>query len=120
MSPSDAPRVLVTERDPSIRSLLAAVVNHMHFEAVVASDADAAVALLGMHKVIAAIVDPVNDARGVISRLTAADPSLAGRIIVVTTLPRETAENCAGVACVLRKPFPLDGLQEALRSVCRK
>ncbi len=118
MSPSDTRCLLIADRDPAIRSLLEAVVRHMGFRPVAAPDLGRVLPLVDTEDVAAAIVDPADDAHGVISRLTVAKPELAGRIIVITTLPRETAEKCAGVASVIRKPFHLDVLQQAIMACC--
>lgn len=116
MSSSGAPRVLVADRDAAIRSLLMAVVQHMNLEPVVARDAEAAVALAAANELEAAIVDLREDGAETLERLVAARPSLRGRIIVITTLPPGALEKCAATACILRKPFQLDELQQSLRA----
>lgn len=115
MCPSGPARVLVADDDPSVRSLLAAVVRHLELEPVIAGGAAAAVELLETQQVAAAVVDPATDGSSVISDLLAVQPSLEGRIIVVSTRPQEKS---AGVAAVLRKPFHLQDLRDALRDCC--
>lgn len=118
MSSSGAPRVLVAEPDPSIRSLLMAVAQHMRLTPVPACNAEAAVALASQQEFSAAVIDLSENRPELVTRLVAACPSLRGNVIVLTTLPPAVLESSAGAFCVLRKPFQLQDLQQSLRHCC--
>jgi len=118
MSSSGALRVLVADADPSIRSLLMAVAQHMGLGAVPARDANAAVALAAQQEFAAAVIDLSVNNPELVTRLVEVCPPLRGNVIVLTTLPPGVLENSAEAFCVLRKPFQLQDLQQSLRHCC--
>lgn len=121
MSPSVQRAVLVADGDAAIRSLLAAVVQRMNLRPVMAPDGNAARELLATRDFEAAVIDlllPDLSSQKVVDYLAQEKPELAARTIVITTAPVKDAQNCNGVAAVLRKPFALDDLTAALRRCC--
>jgi DNA-binding NtrC family response regulator len=116
--------VLVADGDAAIRSLLSAIVVRMELEPVVVQDGPAAAALLAERRFGAAVIDhllPGLGAEQIVARLGELDPEMVGRIIVITTMSqRAAAARCAGVAVILRKPFALNEIQDAIRHCCSR
>lgn len=118
MSGSPQRAVLVADGDAAIRSLLAAVVQRMNLRPVMARDGNACRELLATRDFEAAVIDlllPEASGAEVFEYLAQEKPELVAKTIVITTAPVQEARNCDGVAAVLRKPFALDDLTEALR-----
>lgn len=125
MSSSTArPAVLVADGDAAIRSLLSAVVTRMDLEPVVVPDGESAAALLAERQFHAVVIDlllPGLSGDQIVARLGEENPEMVGRTIVITTLPQPSVmAKCGGVAAVLRKPFALDEIQEAIRQCCSR
>lgn len=118
----DPGAVLVVDGDASIRRLLEVVVRMLARRPVAAGDGRSAMALLGEHSFDAIVLDlilPEVSGVAILQFLAAHAPKLLRRTVVLTTLP---AARCAEIgetrdcAAILRKPFSLDDLQNALRS----
>lgn len=116
--------VLVADGDAAIRSLLTAIVVRMKLEPVAVQDGTAAATLLAERRFGAAVIDhllPGLGAEQIVARLGQMDPDMVGRTIVITTMSqRSAAAKCAGVAAILRKPFALDEIQDAIRRCCSR
>ncbi len=122
MSSSHQRPVLVADGDAAIRSLLSAIIERMGLQPVVVRDGVAASELLVERRFAAAVIDlllPGLPADQIVARLGTENPGMLQRTIVITTLPAQSAaEKCTGVAAVLRKPFALDDIQQAIRRCC--
>jgi DNA-binding NtrC family response regulator len=113
--------VLVADGDAAIRSLLAAVVQRMDLRPVMARDGKTARELLATRTFDAAVIDlllPETANQQLMEYLACEKPELLPKTIVITTFPVQAAQHCHGVAAVLRKPFALDDLTDALRRCC--
>jgi len=116
--------VLVVDGDPSIRSLLEVVVRMLPRRPVVAADGRSAIALLSTHAFQALVLDlvlPELSGEDVLRFLAEKSPDLLQRTIVLTTVPESRWSHLAearACAVVLRKPFSLDDLRNALRWCC--
>jgi two-component system OmpR family response regulator len=113
--------VLVADGDAAIRSLLAAVVQRMNLRPVMARDATAVRELLATGEFECAVIDlllPDPAGEPMVRYLAQEKPELVPKTIVITTLPVKQVQHCSGVAAVLRKPFALDELTDALRRCC--
>jgi DNA-binding NtrC family response regulator len=122
MSSSHQRAVLVADGDAAIRSLLSAIIERMGLQPVVVRDGAAASELLGERKFAAVVIDlllPGLGAEQIVARLGSENPGMLRRTVVITTLPaRSAAEKCTGVAAVLRKPFAVDDIQQAILRCC--
>ncbi|HEY0158550.1 MAG TPA: response regulator [Thermoanaerobaculia bacterium] len=114
----------MADGDAAIRSLLSAVVTRMELEPVVVPDGETAAALLAERQFGAVVIDsllPGLSGDEIVARLGEENPEMVGRTIVITTLPQPwVMRKCGGVAAVLRKPFALDEIQEAIRRCCSR
>lgn len=117
--------VLVIDGDAAIRRLLEVVVGTISLKAVLVSDARRALELIQSRAFDALIVElpPVGgDGTCVLDEVGRARPEMLGQTIVLTTAPERSWKqhpHTAAVAAVLRKPFAVTDLQNALRKCCR-
>jgi len=95
----------------------------MSRRAVPAPDCATALQLLETHEFDGAVIDlrlPSDDGTEVLPALAARVPEMLPHVVVITTAKWRPDGDLKPVAAVLRKPFALDELTEALESCCRE
>lgn len=116
--------VLIVDPDPGIRSMIETVLKHAGFRAVPADDLDTAAATLDLSS-FAVIVCDLNLApaarRRALQRLTATEPELLRRTIVMTTASgRATTSIRPGtVFAIVGKPFDIEHLVNTVQACAR-
>lgn len=110
--PDDSPRrVVVVERDPGVRSLLARLLRHWGIEAMVVSSSDAGARAARENGPVALVISdfrPADGERTVHEELRALSP----RPRFLCTLP--TAADLPDGVSVVERPFEVDALREAI------
>jgi CheY-like chemotaxis protein len=117
--------VLVLETDEPLQGLLDAVLRRSGYKATFVRDGNAALRLLSRREFAAFLVDVSiapstleDGARrgiGFIHHLQRTNPALLSHVVIVTGLhDRELPPDLPSICRVLRKPFDIDDLREAL------
>jgi CheY-like chemotaxis protein len=117
--------VLVLETDGPLQGLLEAVMRRNGYKATFVQDGNAALRLLGRQEFAAFLVDVSiapstleDGARrgiGFIHHLQRTNPALLSQVVILTGLPdRELPSDLPSICRILRKPFDIDALREAL------
>jgi CheY-like chemotaxis protein len=117
--------VLVLETDEPLQGLLEAVLRRNGYKATFVQDGNAALRLLGRREFAAFLVDVSiapstleDGARrgiGFIHHLQRTNPALLPHVVILTALPdRELPSDLPSTCRILRKPFDIDALREAL------
>lgn len=114
-------RILVVDDEPSIRELVAEALRDAGYEVVTAADGEIALHMMRAQRPHALVLDlmmPVLDALGLHRRMSADPESAAIPIVVMTAAftAREIAQRIGASACLI-KPFELEDLVAAVRSV---
>lgn len=117
--PSSHPRVLVTDDEASIRTLVTRVLARAGFEAVEASDGAEAIERLDGGEFDAVVLDlmmPKVDGFGVVEHLIEKLPGMIEKTVVLTAYPKAAAKERLHHLCrILVKPFDVQELVEVVR-----
>jgi DNA-binding response OmpR family regulator len=111
--------VLVAEDDPSVRMLIAYVLEDEGFEVVLAEDGERALSMAMTRSPDAILLDlmmPKLDGNEVLARLRASESTAAIPVLVLTGMSGTAATALPGTHFV-GKPFRPDDLVESLREV---
>jgi two-component system NtrC family sensor kinase len=114
----------VVDDEPSLRELIARVLQDAGAEVVAAGDGESALAMVNgeLQAVVSDVRMPGMGGQSFYQRCLFGHPDLARRFVFVTgdTASRETWEFLAETGCeTLQKPFPNDALVEAVARAAR-
>ncbi|HYO77501.1 MAG TPA: response regulator [Thermoanaerobaculia bacterium] len=102
-------RVLIADDEEAILKLVSFMLRRAGFEAVEATDGQAAIDELGAGNFDALVLDlmmPRVDGFGVVDHLIATQPALLDKTVVMTAFPKAAAkERLHRVCCIISKPF---------------
>jgi DNA-binding response OmpR family regulator len=110
-----APRVLVIEDDPAVRTLIHALLGRRGYTCDFLADGEEAIRRLRTHDYAAVLLDlmlPGAFGFDVIRFLRAERPAVAARVVVITAACEATLRDfdASSVHALLRKPFDIDEL----------
>ena len=118
--------ILIVDDDPQIRELLSIMLGHDKHTVSVAEDGEAAIKSYKSHKpdlVITDILMPKKDGIDMICELVGLDPNIpviamsGGRGAMLTSEFNLDSAKLIGAKVILKKPFTLIQLQEAIKEV---
>lgn len=120
VSPELRPRVLVCEDDPSIRTMMTALLGRRQFEVVSACDGAETIARVvePFHVIILDLMMPAKSGYDVLDHLQKTNPALLERTIVVTAHAAVTRQPLqVPVAAVFVKPFDIIDFMDAVARI---
>ncbi len=115
------PHILVADDTPALREALAEMLSLLGYTTTVAADGAAALAQAQMTPPDLIILDhlsPPMDGFAVLDALQA-DPALQTIPVIFVTATPQAIPRRPGVAAVLGKPFRMEALEKALRSILK-
>lgn len=117
--------VLIVEDDPSIQTLLAAIVRRNWLEPSIVGDgrsAEAAIAAADYSAILLDLLVPIVNGFELLRHMKCTRPDLLRRVIVLTAAHEHTTRDCEELRYVhafLRKPFEVDVLESELMACLR-
>ena len=108
---------LVVDDDPSIRTLLARILQRQGYEVAEASDGMEALDRVAADQYDVILLDlmmPRLDGFGVIDHVQEKMPELVSRIIIATAYPQTAIGQLGSVCRIIQKPFDVQALVTAI------
>ncbi len=117
--------VLIAEDETAIAEALAEIIAELGYQALVAANGQQALALAREHwpaLVLTDLMMPQVNGAGLIAALhaQAAERSVAPPAVILLTAVEGRAARAAGADLVVRKPFELDALEQAIRQLLER
>jgi two-component system response regulator MtrA len=116
------PVVLIAEDDADLRSYFEVALSRAGYKVDSAADGREALQKLQVRSYDAVVLDlllPAVHGSTLLADIRANHPELLKRVVVATGLPQGALPDAEGVAALLRKPFKIERLVEAVEE-CRK
>ena len=115
------PTILLVDDDEPIRLLITAICSRMNVQVECAGDGDTALAMLRRRSYDALLLDlmlPKQNGFEILRELRAFAPAMLARTIIITAASDATLRDFdgGGTLVMLRKPFEIDDLMDALVS----